>query len=248
MFNKLAYKNFCSNQLQKFAFTLAEVLIVLGIIGILAEMLIPSLINNINDAQLSAELKEEVSMLSQVTVQMAQDNGGDIPYDESNEQFLADMASKLKVIRKCTPGHVIGNCWNPYPSREGDDTGSGDAPTASDILSSYVLANGSFITFLQTGSGDFGAPGLSGLLPYDYSPPTPNKKGYGGFLIFDVNGMKPPNKRGRDIHAGVIFQNGGVSVLYRIPDTGSGDTVWFPCDENNKKVGNYGCSPQLFLR
>lgn len=52
-------------------FTLAEVLITLGIIGVVAAMTIPTLIQNTNSAKFSAQFKKTVSTLSQAAI-MAQ--------------------------------------------------------------------------------------------------------------------------------------------------------------------------------
>lgn len=51
--------------LKKQAFTLAEVLITLGIIGIVAAMTLPAVINKINMKHYIALLKEDYSILSQ---------------------------------------------------------------------------------------------------------------------------------------------------------------------------------------
>lgn len=49
-------------------FTLAEVLITLGIIGVVAAMTIPTLIQNTNSAKFSAQFKKSVSTLSQAAI------------------------------------------------------------------------------------------------------------------------------------------------------------------------------------
>ena len=49
----------------KKAFTLAEVLITLGIIGIVAAMTLPAVINNSRNKQLEAGLKRSYSLISQ---------------------------------------------------------------------------------------------------------------------------------------------------------------------------------------
>ena len=49
----------------KLAFTLAEVLITLGIIGIVAAMTIPTLIANTNGQKYRSQFKKTVSILSQ---------------------------------------------------------------------------------------------------------------------------------------------------------------------------------------
>ena len=51
--------------MNKAAFTLAEVLITLGIIGVVAAMTLPSLVNKINMHHYIAQLKSDYSILSQ---------------------------------------------------------------------------------------------------------------------------------------------------------------------------------------
>lgn len=58
------------------AFTLAEVLITLGIIGIVAALTIPTLMNKIQDYQYTQAAKKLYSEASQVVAQMKLDNGG----------------------------------------------------------------------------------------------------------------------------------------------------------------------------
>lgn len=50
---------------KKLAFTLAEVLITLGIIGIVAAMTIPTLINKKQKAEIETQLKENYSIIQQ---------------------------------------------------------------------------------------------------------------------------------------------------------------------------------------
>ena len=61
---------------KKVAFTLAEILITLGIIGIVAAMTIPTLISNYNKKQTVTRLKQTYSILSQA-LSMAQAEHGD---------------------------------------------------------------------------------------------------------------------------------------------------------------------------
>ena len=62
--------------MKKTAFTLAEVLITLGIIGIVAAMTIPTLIQKNFEKQTVAKLRETQSILSQA-MRMAEDEYGD---------------------------------------------------------------------------------------------------------------------------------------------------------------------------
>ena len=56
---------------KRFGFTLAEVLITLGIIGVVAAMTIPSLIQNTNSVKFSSQFKKDVATLSNA-LEMAQ--------------------------------------------------------------------------------------------------------------------------------------------------------------------------------
>ena len=59
----------------KIAFTLVEILITLVIIGVIAAMTLPSLINKINNAEIVAGVKKYQSILSQVITKYEADNG-----------------------------------------------------------------------------------------------------------------------------------------------------------------------------
>lgn len=64
--------------MRKFGFTLAEVLITLGIIGVVAAMTMPVLINNVRNKQLETAFKGAYSILSQAVQQVANDEGGNL--------------------------------------------------------------------------------------------------------------------------------------------------------------------------
>ena len=67
----------------KKAFTLAEVLITLAIIGVVAAIAIPSTISNYQQSEYKAGLRKAVSVLNQaITMNMAID--GESPYDNAN--------------------------------------------------------------------------------------------------------------------------------------------------------------------
>ena len=67
----------CTLLLKKAAFTLAEVLITLGIIGVVAAMTLPSLIQNYHEKQRVTQLKKAYSVMQNAFL-MAQEEYGDI--------------------------------------------------------------------------------------------------------------------------------------------------------------------------
>lgn len=94
MFNK-GYK--------KAAFTLAEVLITLGIIAILAAVTIPSLMKNVNASKYSSQFQQALSSLNQA-IKMAQSNF-DVDYASTNEKCNIESArseSATQVFTFCS--------------------------------------------------------------------------------------------------------------------------------------------------
>ena len=90
---------------KKCAFTMAEVLITLGIIGIVAAMTLPSVINNIKNKQHEARFKKAYSVLYQAVLQMGNENPalwqtycGNGQYD-SDYSFITDFSKQFKVLK-----------------------------------------------------------------------------------------------------------------------------------------------------
>ena len=83
----------------KKGFTLAEVLITLAIIGVVAAISIPSVISNSQQQEFKTGLRKAVSVLnSAITMNMAID--GESPYDNAN--LMGYMMRHMAVIRSTT--------------------------------------------------------------------------------------------------------------------------------------------------
>lgn len=84
------------------AFTLSEVLITLGIIGVVAAMTLPALIQNWNEKASVTKVKKAYSLLNQAYLRSKEDNG---PISEWNIQTLQDLlpyfTPYIKNIRIC---------------------------------------------------------------------------------------------------------------------------------------------------
>lgn len=96
------------------AFTLSEVLLVLSVIGIVAALTIPTLINSIQDQQFKAGYKKAFSIASQV-INLANTNnelsfaGGDCGHPANRNNFNA-MKAKFNVLKDC--GLTYQDCWD----------------------------------------------------------------------------------------------------------------------------------------
>lgn len=112
------------------AFTLAEVLITLGIIGIVAAMTIPTLMNNANDKKTVTALKKAYSALSQAYLMAVEENGppdswGMTDGNEPSREILGNNLLKyMNTTEKCigTTGclyngpikYLSGTSWENY--------------------------------------------------------------------------------------------------------------------------------------
>ncbi len=100
-YNKSFHKN---------AFTLAEVLVTLGIIGVVAAMTMPTLMNSTNHKELEAGLKKAYSALSQAAIFVKEDLGIGLKqryatYDGTSYPHAEEIANafyaQLKVAGTC---------------------------------------------------------------------------------------------------------------------------------------------------
>jgi prepilin-type N-terminal cleavage/methylation domain-containing protein len=172
----------------KSAFTLAEVLITLLIIGVVASMVVPNIIMETQKAELKESFRKTFSDIDQATKLIAVDNGGTIAGTFTGRDSLKNLyAEKLKTIKSCNSGYSDGNCW--HPAVEGsikNYNGSNFIYWAND-WSSIILVNGSFVYFDQA------IPACNGQYSGLLSPVSC------GLIWIDVNGAKPPNTFHKDI-------------------------------------------------
>ena len=170
----------CDN---KKAFTLAEVLITLGIIGVVAAMTMPVLIANYQKKQTVSQLKKAYSILNQAYERSVLENGDVETWDWQGVSTPESFAQiyiipYLKGVNKMNTSKIK---WV--------------ALDKSDILgldgySNYILPDGMIIKF--TGLNFVSAN-------YENRRKTHLK------ISIDINGNKLPNQYGRDVFVFSIF-------------------------------------------
>ncbi len=155
------------------AFTLAEVLITLGIIGVVAAMTMPTLMNSTNGAQYKTAYKKALSVLSQaVVLNVALDD-----YD------LFQATSTATGTNDASLYSLFYNRMNVVKTDDGSSNvgwSSGDAKFGNQAGSNYTLFfnDGITFTFSEEDTGCTLNGDRAGLC-------------YG---VIDVNGEKNPNK------------------------------------------------------
>lgn len=209
---------------KKDGFTLAEVLITLGIIGIVAAMTIPSIIEYFNNKDKIATLKKIYSTLSQATIFAIQNNGHSeywqIQDNDTNiiENLYSYYSPFLKVIKFCK--NKEKGCWvNEVNDLKGKKFHWYDNTQIGVNSVSVRLADGTTLTLdvFQTTKNDLGV---------NLNKPS---------LVFfvDTNGEKLPNTFGKDIFTFVLDAQNGIIV----PAGKDNQSKW--CTKTNQVPYNY---------
>jgi prepilin-type N-terminal cleavage/methylation domain-containing protein len=206
------------------AFTLAEVLITLGIIGVVASLTIPTLMNNIQEQQYKVAWKKAFTIFSQATQQITNDNGGSmVGLFSSNQDIVTVYSQYLKNAKICTDS-IGEKCRSAV-------IGSYSSPTTN------VDSNG---PGLITVDGMFFEPWVSDK-NCKSGVNTPVAFYRCGGAIVDVNGVKPPNVEGRDVFVFNILEN-------RILPYGTQGDFFYPPENDCQPGGSgEGCSALYLL-
>lgn len=185
----------------KQAFTLAEVLIVLGVIGIIAEMTIPTVLQNVQTSVTISSLKKVYSTISQaydlaVTDNGTPDNWNLIGYQDPQGaiNMYNILAPNLRVIKNCGTG--TGCFSNNYYNL------NGTASTSQETLNNrtkFQLVDGSTIAILVKSETCSLSAGTSLAL-----------QNICASIIVDINGLKAPNTTGKDTFLFEITKYGVV--------------------------------------
>ncbi len=175
-----------------FAFTLAETLIVMGIIGVVAALTIPNLNSSTADKEKVAKLKKVYSNLQDAFGRAEAVYG---PYDEwfqtdttmdtQTTRFAERVGEFLKVSKNC--GHnVNGTCMTTGQYKNIAGTHYVTTPVSADNVSA-ILADGTSILFSKYTSDS------TGIIFVDIDGPTKGLFKYGvdlfEFRVDSTNGL-----------------------------------------------------------
>ena len=164
-----------------FGFTLAEVLISLGIIGVIAAMTIPNLFHDTSKQETVTKLEKEYTSLSQAIKMSEIDNGNNATWDwgtpgdtaSTRTSFDKYWAPYLRISKYCNTYQECGYS-SPIIKYLNGQTAILVGDTSLTHSISVLLADGSLIMIYQ----------------YDI-----NTK----LVFIDVNGSKGPNVYGKDV-------------------------------------------------
>lgn len=188
--------------MNKKAFTLAEVLITLVIIGVVAAITVPTIQSNANQQAHKAQFKKAVSTINGALQKTVIDmgfvpecyyskgvSGTDAYHFDDCKEFLEAFYQNLNITKKCDQALADG-CTAEYEGTITGNCSTGFSTASLKTRNAYVFNDGMI------------------FMPYVSYP------GYPVFAV-DINGMRNPNKGGHDLFPFMISsKNGGQSIEF----------------------------------
>lgn len=192
----------------KKGFTLAEVLITLGIIAVVAALTIASMIQKYQEKVIVTQLKKQTNIMRQAIISAVEEYGtpdiwfnSDMTTQEATEIFVKNVKPYLKVIKTCNaeaPGRISDNsCVASFKGYK-----------------RLFLADGTIWDVAVNN------PSCYNQWYYPYKLCAAD----GGNLVVDLNGKRGKNKRGYD-----IFN------FYLTSESSLGQYLW---PEGNERITN----------
>jgi len=228
--------------MKKYAFTLAEVLITLAIIGVIAAITIPSIVANHQKRTLETQFAKAYRTISQA-VNLAIAEHGDISTWDWGEGLTE--AQKTAIVEKYLLPYL--NVMKFCPA----STPQGCAPDEM-----YKLLSGANWTNLNTRKHPKALLADGSIIEFNFGNACITNAGWCLATQIDINGAKKPNAVGRDVFQFNFYSQTGEffpSGIYR-DDTYDKDTNTYVRrtaeelrDECNSevKVGGWSCAARI---
>ena len=228
--NVIASDAECGARQSRAAFTLAEVLITLVIIGVIAALTIPTLMKNYKKHEIETRLKQNYSLIQNALGMAKAEYGDSSNWEEISRPsqpggkldvisfFEKYLIPHIKVVKsgKFTLSELGYTTPVYYP-----DGNTVWMNNSNDTYHKYVLNNGSVI-IAEGGAGTNNSDG--------------KRVFYKFYMFIDLNGAKGPNTLAKDIFAYDLPLDGKGNVTFNMfydfdADTGTYNNYQFPTHE-----------------
>ena len=230
--------------MKKHGFTLAEVLVTLGIIGVVAALTLPTFTARTQSAKVGPALAKASASFSQSAKAML-------------NNFSADSLSSMYF---CNDGNLSCADNNKILSFKSDTTdASGQLfwQQFSNFMSGSEVAPANLPGGSIPDAGVYGFQSADGTIFWlknfakAFSAGT-NNKSVGSILVIDINGTKEPNKEARDQFTFHVLDNGtllpyGSTSLVAQNQNGQGTDTWqTKCQQNALPDNAAFCAGHVF--
>ncbi len=199
---------------------MSEVLITLGIIGVIASIVMPTVVGKVNDHVRKTQFKRAYTLLASAVQKLEEDKGYiQCNYGANNSwadcrTFIKEVAEYLKPIKYCPNKPLENGCLPSYadpktvyvenrPNTTDEfynrECGAFNSNSVENWTFAYVLTDGIILFAFANNNGNTNAP----------------------FFIVDINGFKAPNKWGHDVFFFDLYRRSSTSGLQVRPATHS---------------------------
>ena len=218
-------------------FTLAEVLITLAIIGIVAAITLPSLLVNVNEKAWDAQRKTLHARMAQAIGQMntlggygtyTEDEEGTATVDTAAESFILDALSKVYKINNVCGPDKLSSCGVASKIATLDATSEINFPNKMSELNPVLLNGASTNVYegevLDTKAAAFETVNGESVAVF-YNPLCGSDTTANHYVqnkmcinfIYDLNGAEGPNQIGKDVGFITAFYNKNPVVVAPMP-------------------------------
>ena len=205
-----------SHNTRRVGFTLAEVLITLGIIGIVSAMTIPTLVKNYQTKVRDNQFKKVYATLNQAVLFALTDfgyipkcyyhTGGGTSSQAECKKFYNKIAEKMKVVKYCPEKSFENGCIPHYDGLEvvSKENHKNDADYDEQYWNDRVMNNlsGFSTNNIKNKASSYVFADGTILIPYTVS------YGMERLFMIDINGIGGENKIGYDLHSFKLEYNG----------------------------------------
>ena len=169
-------------------FTLAEILLTLTIIAVVASLTVLNLIQSEQQAQFNAGVWQADTMLSQAVETIQANNGYINVGNNNNSGMMNDFCSVMQCVRSDTAINILP----PFYSNYKNSTSGWTIANAGTYNPSVVLNNGMYLFFQSLNCGSMASANVCGA------------------ITVDINGAQGPNMWGEDLYYFYIVLNNGI--------------------------------------
>ena len=217
--------------MKRLGFTLAEVLVTLGIIGIVAALTAPAIVQNAGSAQVGPKLAKAVTTFELANQNLL--NATDSPYLTASSALTGEEwpDKTLHYVQDELPKYMKISLYE-------DESGYDEAVKAYDgsDLPNIPLAgidiDGALRTLALSKDGFLFAINLTAPLPTQNATISewPLSARAMGLVLIDINGLSKPNRLGHDIFVFQMYNDGTLKP--------AGSSRWYT-PSNARNVDNF---------
>lgn len=219
----------------KKAFTLAEILITLGIIGVVAAMTIPTLINQTTKRGIITAFNKDFSDISNALMMVKKDNGGFVAggIGSTPTGVISSLENYMKFVKVCSNNSYTEGCFD-YAGASASNlkmlNGAAYWWATRPSFPGAILPNGSVI-IVYNSNATCTSMGIIDV-------------GLCANIMIDVNGPKSPNIYGRDLFDFYITEFGLIPKGSH-GDTASTNPTTYGCREAGGNPNGEGCAARI---